>query len=134
MQPETQTKTQTPSPVDFLQAGEEGIINLIKEIINNPEKFKEEAKLLLKLSVWHRQGSGFIDEAFYQIIYGDADEIILEEWDSGYPYTKGEEIVLVPRSIPVVILHRVVEDYGELEICDTVYVFTNKGWVSVPIR
>jgi len=107
---------------------------LVKEIMQDPEKYKEEYKLLLKLRTWHRQGSGFIDEAFYKIIYGDADEIVLEEWDSGYPYIKGEEIVLVPRSIPTVVLYREVEDYGELEITDVIYIFTSKGWVSVSIR
>jgi len=134
MQPETQIQSQTPSPVDFLSTGEEGLINLIKEVLENPEKYKEEAKLLLRLSIWFRQGGSYIDEAFYSILLGDVDEVEISSWDAGYPYECGEEIVLIPKVRPVVILYRVVEDYGQLEINDTLYIFTGRNWVSIQIQ
>jgi len=117
-----------------LDTGEEWIVKLVKEVVENPEKYKEEAKFLLKLKTWYRQGGSYVDEAFYKVLWGEVDEVVVGEWDSGYPYERGEEIVLIPKAVPTVILHRVIQDYGERIEETTVYVFTGRNWVSVLIR
>jgi hypothetical protein len=85
---------------------EETIKKLVGEILKDPDKYPEEAKLLLKLSVWHRQGPSYTDEADYEILKGEVKEITLREWDEGYPHRRGKDIVLVPLEMPTVILYK----------------------------
>jgi len=114
---------------------EEQIARLVNEILQEPSKYKEEARLLLKLSVWYRQGGAYIDEARYEVVYGEADEVVLREWDEGYPYSRGKDIVLIPRTKLVVVVYTKVCDYdARWNTIRVVYVFTGSSWVAVPIQ
>jgi hypothetical protein len=114
---------------------EEQIARLINEILQEPSKYKEEAKLLLTLSVWRRQGEAFVDEADYKIVFGEAEEIVLRRWNAGYPYPKGKDIALIPKSIPTVVVYEKIWDYEtERGRAITVYVFTGSNWVAVSIQ
>jgi hypothetical protein len=97
------------------------------------EKAKDaEWKFLLKLERWARQGSAYDDTAEFEIVYGDAEEVVVREWDSGYPYTAGEDVLLIPKTIPVVVIWRHYEDTGNgVHRSKIVYIFTKDGWKSV---
>ena len=105
--------------------------SLIKQALQKPT----ESKYLLKISTWRRQGEAFIDEQWYELIYGEIDEIVLEEWDAGYPYARGKEILIVPKSIPVIILVSRRDNTCNPTISeDILYVFTKDGWKSIQIH
>ena len=115
-------------------SGEE-LAKIVQEVLQNPQKYQSEAKILLKLSIWYRQGSAYIDEANYTIVFGEVDEVTLREWDAGYPYAKGRDVVLIPKSVPTVVIYEEVWDFGEDRGRSvTVYVFTGSNWVSVSIQ
>jgi len=116
-----------------LDTGEEWFVNLIREIMQDPSKYEEEAKLLLKIKTWHRQGGSFIDNAGYKVLWGEVEEVTISEWDEGYPNRCGEDIILIPKTVPTIVLYLQIEDYGERIEKTIVYVFTGKNWVSVQI-
>jgi len=95
-----------------------------------------ETKFILVLDEWARQGNDmYRDEQQFKVIYGSVDDVIINEWDSGYPYEYGRTHLLIPKTIPAVIR---VERY-----CDTtspvideelLFMFTSEGWKEVKIR
>jgi hypothetical protein len=108
---------------------------LVEEILRDPEKYREEAKLLLRLSKWSRQGQSFVDEADYEVVKGEVEEIVLREWDEGYPYRRGKDIVLIPLQVPTVVVYKIHYDYGtETGKRIKVHVFTTDGWKSVDVN
>jgi len=95
------------------------------------EKAKEtEFKYLLKIEEWARQGGAYTDYAEFETLYGDIGVITLEEWDAGYPYARGAEYLIIPKTIPVIILWKHVTDESKRKI---VYIFTKDGWKSVEV-
>jgi hypothetical protein len=96
---------------------------------------KDETRYLLKLQVWHRQGPSYEDEADFKVIYGEAEEVKVKEWDEGYPYRRGVDVIIIPKAVPTIVIWRHKWDYdldrGESE---TVYVFTSDGWKKISVR
>jgi hypothetical protein len=93
-----------------------------------------EWKYMLILEKWDRQGGAYTDYADFEILLGKADIIEIEEWDSGYPYTAGEKCLVVPKTVPVVILWYSGQDYGDgLKRKREIYVFTRDGWKRVEV-
>jgi len=113
---------------------EETLRNLIQQILSEPEKFPTEAKLILVIETWHRQGPSFDDYQRYSLVMGEISEVVLREWDEGYPYRAGREVAIVPLSLPVIIE---VESYNEtvspVRSSRVVYVFTTDGWKVVRV-
>jgi hypothetical protein len=113
---------------------ESKISELVKRVIENPEQYPEEAKIILTIETWVRQGPSFTDEQRVTVIYGEADEVTLEQFDYGYPYRKGKKIALIPKTLPTVVLVRRVDDTTSPEIDETIlYIFTKNGWKSVKV-
>jgi hypothetical protein len=107
---------------------------LVKEVLENPQKYNTEAKIILTLETWSRQGEAFVDQQGYEVIQGEVKEITLEEWDEGYPYRSGAKIALIPLSIPTVIdLYRYDDTTDPPVKSRTLYVFTSEGWKSVKV-
>jgi hypothetical protein len=95
------------------------------------EKAKEtEWKYLLRLEEWARQGPAYTDFAEAEIIYGEAERVKLGSWDSGYPYASGVEYLIIPRTVPTIILWTHVTDEGKTE---KIYIFTSDGWKEVEV-
>jgi hypothetical protein len=96
------------------------------------EKAKDtEWKYLLKLREWARQGPAHTDYAEFKIVYGEAETVKIGEWDSGYPYERGWKYLLIPKTVPVVVLWEHVTDERQ----DTrIYVFTKDGWKEVEVQ
>jgi hypothetical protein len=108
----------------------------IKELYEKAVKEgRVEALYMLKLHRWARQGTSYIDKADFEIIFGEAEEVVIHEWDEGYPYRRGVDVIIIPKTIPVVILWFHKWDYGEdrggREIA---YIFTSEGWKSVTVE
>ena len=116
------------------ELAEEKMAELVKEILRNPKKYGEEAKLLLRLELWRSWDGDYVDEAKYDVIWGEVKEVVLREWVDRHPYRGGREVVLIPLKVPTVILYREVEDYEDyVEQHEVVYVFTGEQWVKVDV-
>jgi hypothetical protein len=102
-----------------------------EEISRLLERAREtEWKYLLRVREWVRQGPAYTDYAEFKIVYGEAEEIKVREWDSGYPYERGWEYIIIPKTVPVVVLWEHVTDERQ----DTrIYVFTKDGWKEVEV-
>jgi hypothetical protein len=94
-----------------------------------------ESRYLLKLETWVRQGSAFDDKADFEVIYGEVGIIELGEWNEGYPHRRGTRYLIVPKTVPAIILWYNKWDYetdiGEREV---VYVFTSEGWKKILVQ
>jgi hypothetical protein len=107
---------------------------LIEEVLKNPSKYPDEAKMILLLETWSRQGEAFCDTQSYEVVQGEVGEVVLEEFDEGYPYRSGAKIALIPLSIPTVIdLYRYDDTTDPPVKSRTLYVFTSEGWKSVKV-
>ena len=108
----------------------------IKQLIELAQREgRLEGRYLLKLSTWRRQGSSYEDKADFEIILGEVDSITIKEWDEGYPYRCGEDTLIIPKTLPVIILWRHRWDYGlDRGEAAVVYVFTTEGWKSISVK
>ena len=94
-----------------------------------------EGRYLLVLQTWRRQGSSYEDKADFEIILGEVDSITIREWDEGYPYICGEDTLIIPKTLPVIILWFHKWDYGtESGEIVKAYIFTSEGWKSVTVK
>ena len=102
-----------------------------EQIIKLLDKAKDtEWRYLLKIREWARQGSAYTDYAESQVIYGEAERVTLERWDAGYPYATGEDVLIIPKTVPVIVIWEHVTDQSIRRI---VYVFTSDGWKEVVV-
>jgi hypothetical protein len=111
---------------------EEKIKEIAKEAIENPDKYPTEAKYLLCLQSWYRQGDSYIDVSRYEIVAGEVKELLLEEKDEGYPHRIIQKWLIIPCTLPTVIYQEMYSDFGPRK--DIIYVFSAKGWVKVEVR
>jgi len=112
-------------------------INLEKMTPEDIKRLLEKAKdtewrYLLKIEEWARQGSAYDDVAEFEVVYGEADLVRLEDYDAGYPGVAGTEYLVVPKTVPVIILWRHYQDYGNgSKSTRIVFIFTKDGWKYV---
>jgi len=113
---------------------DEEIKKAVKDVLEHPERYPDEARLILTLETWRRQGEAFTDEQGYEVVQGEVKEIVLDEWDEGYPYRKGCRVAIIPLSIPTIIdLYSCTDTTDPPIKRRTVYVFTSEGWKSVKV-
>ena len=119
---------------EIKEVDEETLRNLIQQILDNPEKFPTEAKLILILETWYRQGPSYDDYKEYDIIEGDVREVTLETWDEGYPYRVGRKVALIPLTLPVIVEERSYADnVSPTRSSKFVHIFTSDGWKTVRV-
>jgi hypothetical protein len=107
---------------------------LVKEVLEHPDKYPDEAKIILTIEVWSRQGEAFDDHQGYEVLKGNVMEVELESWGKGYPYRSGVKLALIPLEVPTVIeVHRYTNTTDPPERKCTLYVFTAQGWKSVKV-
>jgi len=107
---------------------------MINEIIAHPEKYPTEAKLILTLETWNRQGPAYEDFAKYEVLDGEVDEVELDYSCESYPYPCFTKIALVPKTVPVVVKwHSYTDTTDPPEERITIYVFTGKEWKRVDV-
>ena len=100
----------------------------VKELLGKAKD--TEWRYLLKISEWSRQVPAYTDFSEIEVVYGEVEKVVLERWDDGYPYAAGEDILIIPKTVPVVILWRHVTDENVTKV---IYVFTKDGWKSVEV-
>ena len=130
--------SQTIEPQELTQTQEvkeitpEQFANMINEIITHPEKYPTEAKLILILETWNRQGPAYTDYAEFTVLDGEVDEVELDYRCESYPYPCFRKVALIPKTTTVV-----VKWYSYTDTTDppseqlTIYVFTGKEWKRV---
>ena len=107
---------------------------LIRDVLEHPDKYTDEAKLILVVETWNRQGEAFSDYQCYEILAGDVREVVLFEYDEGYPYRRGSRVAIIPLSLPTVIdLYRYSDTVDPPEKKRILYIFTSEGWKSVEV-
>jgi hypothetical protein len=130
---ETQTQSET---IQTQIEPQELTPEKIKELYEKAEKEgRIESRYILKLQTWYRQGESFEDNAAFDVIYGDAETVELGEWNEGYPYRKGHTWLIIPKSMPVVILWTNKYDYGtEFGEVTNAFIFTSEGWKKILVH
>jgi hypothetical protein len=124
----SQTQTQQIEPQELTPEQIQKLVELAQK------ENRIEARLLLILEEWVRQGSSYEDSAKFEVIYGEADVVKIETWNEGYPYRKGTKYLIVPKTVPTVIVWRHKWDYGDNSgIIEIVYVFTTEGWKKISV-
>jgi len=114
---------------------EDLVKKLVEEVVSNPDKFPTESKILLVLKEWRRQGSSYVDEQRVEVIYGEADMVELREFDEGYPYRRGREVVIIPKTVPTIVRVEYRTNTVNPPIySEVIYVFTKDGWKRVDVR
>jgi len=117
-----------------VEIDEETLERLVKEIIENPSQYPTEAKLILTVEEWERQGPSFDDYQRLNVIQGEVREITLEAWDEGYPYRRGYKVALIPLAIPTIIeVERYSDTTEPVQSMKFVYIFTKEGWKSIRV-
>jgi hypothetical protein len=124
--------TQTETSIEPKELTLDEIKNLVLKAI---EEKRIEARYILVIEEWIRQGPSFEDSADFEVVYGEAYKVELMEWNEGYPYRKGHKYLLIPKTVPVVVLWRHKWDY-ETEVGEfqKIYVFTSEGWKEVKVK
>jgi hypothetical protein len=97
------------------------------------EQAKEiEWKYLLKLRVERRfSGCGYrylFDEKL-KVIYGDAKILVLNEYEENCTETK--EVLVIPMSVPTVVVFQHFDDDPTVGDYMDIYIFTDTGWKVV---
>jgi len=110
------------------------VVRLINEVMQKPEEYKEEAKLILTIELHNRtSGCGYVYlyREDLEIIEGSADIVTLEKRE--YNCDVIENVAVIPKSVPVLI--KVVYRDEDPEVGDYIqyYVFTPNGWRSVKV-
>jgi hypothetical protein len=121
--------------IEIRELSEEEIMSLVSNILSNKERYKEEAKYILELNLETRiAGCGYVYLYGQDIqkLLGEADILILERRED-YDCTLREKIVVIPKSVPVVILEEEWDDYPEAKNKLTIHVFNGEDWRSMSI-
>ena len=106
---------------------DENVKRLIAEIIQDPDK----VKALLVLEEWDRSVGAFTDKRTVEVVYGEAEKIVLQEYED----TWCRVFVLIPKTVPTIVLERTVDDTTAPVIDEaTVYVYTKRGWKRVKVH
>jgi len=118
---------------EFKSLSEEELASLIKKVVENPEQYEEEAKLILILELEDVQSS--LLDCWEQLreIEGEVEQVTLE-WtkEEGPPTRKFRKIALIPKTIPVILERIIHEDTPDrYEHYSIIYIFTGEKWVSV---
>lgn len=108
---------------------------LVRKLIEEARKREPESKYILELSEYSRQGGAFTDYQRFKIIVGDAEVVERACWDAGYPYRKGCDYFIIPKTVPTVVEVEKYDGTVDPEQYELGYwIFTAKGWVYVRIK
>ena len=114
----------------------------LKEIIEQLPKLLEKArdtrwKYILVLERWTREMSLWNDSADFRVIYGKADEVVLRKPEPGEEIRwirLTEEVLLIPKTIPVLVLQETRIGQENPQVTQELYIFTSSGWKSVFLK
>ena len=108
------------------------IKELVKKVI---AEGKPEARFLLTIETWYRQGESFTDEARIEVVYGEIEKVELEEIDEGYPHRLVQKYAIIPKALPTVIVRKIYCDIPGWETeQEEIYVFTGEEWKKLVVE
>jgi len=110
-------------------------VETLRSLLEQAQKTEAESKYILELSEWARQGPAYTDYQKFRIVLGDADVIEKRCWDEGYPYRRGCDYLILPKTIPVIVEVESRDDTGDQEHYELGYwIFTAEGWKYVRVK
>jgi len=113
---------------------EETMREIVKKVLEHPEKFQSESMLILVINTWYRQGPSYDDYNVYNVVEGEVREIVLEEWNEGYPYRAGRKMALIPLTMPVIVVEEgFADNVSPPRGSKIVHVFTSEGWKKIRV-
>jgi hypothetical protein len=118
--------------IEVKELSKEQIKKLVSGILSNPHKYEDEARFILKLRTDYRRGGcGYIYlySYSYKVLYGDVDEVLIYRSESGC--NVNEDRVIIPKTVPVVLLYTYHDDDPNVRDYCRVIVFTGSEWKSV---
>jgi hypothetical protein len=115
--------------IEVKELSEEQIKKLVSEILSNPHKYPTEAKFVLRLRTdFRRGGCGhlYLYSNDFEVLYGEVDKVITyrREFDCDV----SEDVVIIPKTLPTIILQKHHDDNPEVNDYITLYVFTGSEW------
>ena len=122
----------TVQEIEVKELTEEEIKNIVSDILKNPDKYPIEAKMLLKFRTdFRRGGCGwvYLYSNDFEVLYGEVDEVVI--YRKAFDCDVNEDVLIIPKSVPVVILQKHHDDNPEIPDRITIYVFTPDGWKSI---
>ena len=127
--------------IETKELTEKEIVSLVSEILSNKEKYQQEAKYLLKLELERRiSGCGYVYLFGYDFkILGEADVVRLK-YEESYDCTIHEEVVIIPKTVPTIVIEHQYDEQPATKDKLTVHVFDGESWrsmrltVAKPIR
>jgi len=109
----------------------EDVKKLIRDVLENPEKFEIENKYLLPLTLLTRNSGDFPHWKRMRIVQGEPEIItmdIYDEYDTEY-----KEVLVIPKQIGTIIRVSEYESLSEEETreVEEYYIFTRNGWAVI---
>ena len=122
--PETQIHEIKPEPLE-----EEKLREMVKDILQNPEKYPVESRLILKIRrEGRRSGCGYryLYKNDYKVLDGEVQEVELDvgEYDCNW----FEDVAIIPLTVPVIIMERYHDDDPQISDYVIIHVFGVDGW------
>jgi hypothetical protein len=112
---------------------EEGAIKqIVEEVLASPDKYPAEARFLLQLQTWYRQGASYVDVSRFEVVEGEIKEMLLEVKNEGYPHRIIQTWLIIPLTLPTVIYQSLYSDFEPRK--DIVHIFTIKGWIKIKVN
>jgi len=113
---------------------EETMKNLVKNILREQDKFQREANLILVLKrEGRRSGCGYVYlyKNDYEVLEGEVIEVTLDygEYDCNW----FEDVAIIPKTVPVIIVERYHNDEPEVSDYINVHVFGSDGWKGIRV-
>jgi len=121
--------------MEVKEIDEETLANLIKEILESPEKYQSEAKYLLTLHFERRRGCGYVYDYDYDIatVFGEADIVTLQR-NERTDCSEEEKLVVIPKTVPVVLVTTEWDESPHGRNILTIYAFDGNEWKSMALR
>jgi hypothetical protein len=118
--------------IEVKELTETEIRKIVEDILNNPQKYEYEAKFILRLRTdFRRGGCGwvYLYEYSYKVLYGNVDEVLI--YRSEFNCDVNEYRILIPKTVPTVVLYKYHDDDPDVRDHVVIYVFTGSEWKSV---
>jgi hypothetical protein len=127
--PETQIQEIKPETLE-----EEKLREMVRDILQNPEKYQVESRLILKIRREGRRvgcGYRYLYKDDYKVLDGEVQEVELDvgEYDCNW----FEDVAIIPLTVPVIIMERYRDDDPQVSDYIIIHVFGVDGWRSLKV-
>jgi hypothetical protein len=132
---ETQTSNhETQIDLNPEPISEETLNKIVSDIVQNPEKYPTEARLILKIRREGRRGGCgyvYLYKNDYEILKGEVQEVVLSYGEQDCNWF--EDVAIIPQTVPVVVMEKYHDEDPQVHDYITIHVFGVDGWKSVSV-